>query len=219
MDAHARAFAGLVLVGLMLSAAASRAQAQTETTSGSTLFAFGATVADTQSNYTLSYTMPRVIDAGVKTNMTFYIYVTVLSGWKIQSQTQILEIIINTPSKQVITEHSQNNVTLYQGGRWGPFNMTFDISDSQAGLSPGQFVNATVFANLVVYEAYDDPAAPFVQDSGTSLPLASVLIAATPGPSGPSTDRLLASVFVGATVIAVLTGVALATRKKGEARA
>jgi len=215
-DARVIAIAGLVLVGLVLVAWAPRALGQTGTRSGSTLYTFGSTVSENESNYTLYYSMPQVIHAGVKTNMTFYVYVTVLSGWKILSQTQILQIIINTPSKQVMTQQAQNNVTLYQGGRWGPFNVTLDINDSQAGLSPGQVTNATVFANLVAYEASDDPVAPFVQDSGMTLKLDTVQIAATPDSSGPSDDRLLASLAVGAAVIAILAGVGVATRKKSE---
>jgi len=213
-DARARALASLVFAGLLLSATASRAMAQTGTVSGSTLYTFGSTVSQNESNYTLYYSMPQVIHAGVKTNMTFYVYLTLLSGWKIQSQTQILQIIINTPSKQVITRQTQNNVTLYQGGRWGPFNMTLNFNDSQAGLSAGQVTNATVFANLVVYEAYDDPAAPFVHDSGATLKLATVQMVATPGGSEASAARLFASLAVGAAVVAVLAGVVVATRRK-----
>jgi hypothetical protein len=215
-DARVRALAALVLAELVLAATAPRALGQTGTTSGSTLYTFGTTVSQDESNYTLHYSMPQIIQAGVKTNMTFYVYLTLLSGWKIQSQTQILQIIINTPSKHVTTQHAQNNVTIYQGGRWGPFNMTFDLNDSQAGLSPGQVTNATVFANLVVYEASDNPAAPFVQDSGMTLRLDAVQIAATPEGSGASDYRLLASLSVGAAVVAVLAGVGVATRKKSE---
>jgi hypothetical protein len=215
-DARVRALASIVLVGLVLLATAPRALGQTGITSGATLYTFGSTVAQDESNYTLYYSMPQVIHAGVRTNMTFYIYLTLLSGWKIQSQTQILQIIINTPSKQVTTLHAQNNVTLYQGGRWGPFNMTLDLNDSQAGLSPGQVTNATVFGNLIVYEASDNPGAPFVQDSGTSLKLNTVQIAAAPEGSGPSEDRLFGSLAVGTAVVAVLVGVAAATRKKSE---
>jgi hypothetical protein len=213
-DVRVRALAGIILAGLVLSATASRAMGQTGTVSGSTLYTFGSTVSEDESNYTLYYSMPQVIHAGVKTNMTFYVYLTLLSGWKIQSQTQILQIIINTPSKQVITQQTQNDVTLYQGGRWGPFNITLDLNDSQAGLSAGQVSNATVFASLVVYEALDDPDAPFVHDSGATLPLASVQIAATPGSSEASAGRLFASLAVGAAVVAVLAGVAVATRRK-----
>jgi hypothetical protein len=209
-----RALVGLVLAGLVVSTTASRVMGQTGTVSGSTLYSFGSNVSEDESNYTLYYSMPQVIHAGVKTNMTFYIYLTLLSGWKIQSQTQILQIIINTPGKQVITQQTQNNVTLYQGGRWGPFNMTLDLNDSQAGLSAGQVTNATVFANLVVYEALDDPDAPFVHDSGATLPLASVQIAATPGSSAASAGRLFASLAVGAAVVAVLAAVGVATRKR-----
>jgi len=213
-DAQARALVGLVLAGLVLAATASRALGQTGTVSGSTLYTFGSAVSENESNYTLYYFMPQVIHAGVETNMTFYIYLTLLSGWKIQSQTQILQIIINTPTKQVTTQQAQNNVTLYQGGRWGPFNMTLDLNDSQAGLSAGQVTNATVFANLVVYEAYDDPAAPFVHDDGMTLKLTTVQIAAQHDNSGPSNGRLFASLAVGAAVIAVLGGVGVATRRR-----
>lgn len=217
-DARARALVGLVLAGLVLSATASRALGETGTVSGSTLYAFGSTVSDNQSNYTLYYSLPQVVHAGVRTNMTFYLYVTVLSGWKIQSQTQILQIIVNTQNKQVTTQHAQNNVTLFQGGRWGPFNMTLDINDSQAGLSAGQVTNATVFANLVVYEAYDDPNAPFVQDAGTTLRLAAVQIASTPESPGSSNGRLFTSLAVGAAVVAVLGAVGVATRGKTDGR-
>jgi len=213
-DAQARALVALVLAGLVLAATASRALGQTGTVSGSTLYTFGSRVSENESNYTLYYSMPQVIHAGVETNMTYYIYVTLLSGWKIQSQTQILQIIINTPSKQVTTQEAQNNVTLYQGGRWGPFNMTLDINDSQAGLSAGQVTNATVFANLVVYEAYDDPNAPFVHDAGMTSKLTAVQIAAAPDSSGQSNGRLFTSLAVGAAVIAVLAGVGVATRRK-----
>lgn len=213
-DARGRALVGLVLAALVLAATASRALGETARVSGTAVYAFGSTLSDNESNYTLYYSMPQVIHAGVKTNMTFYLYVTVLSGWKIQSQTQILQIIVNTQSKQVATQKAQNNVTLYQGGRWGPFNMTLDINDSQAGLSAGQVANATVFANLVVYEAYDDPNSPFVQDAGTTLKLAAVQVVATPGSAGSSSGRLFTSLAVGAAVIAVLAGVSVATRGK-----
>jgi hypothetical protein len=216
-DARVRAFACLVLVGLVLVGSAPRALGQTGTTSGSTLYTFGSTVSDNESNYTLYYSTPQVIHAGVKTNMTFYIYLTLLSGWKIQSQEQVLQIIINTPTKHVVTQQAQNSVILYQGGRWGPFNMTLDLNDTQAGISPGQVTGATVFANLLVYEAYDDPAAPFVHDDALTLELTAVQIVATPGGSGPSSDRLLTSFVVGAAVVAVLAGVGVATRRKKSA--
>jgi hypothetical protein len=68
----------------------------------------------------------------------------------------------------------------------------------------------------VVYEASDDPDAPFVQDSAMTLKLGNVQIAATPDSSGPPDGRLLASAAIGAAVIAILTGVGVATRKKSE---
>ncbi len=213
-NARARALASLFLVGLVLAATASRAMGQASTSSGSTLYTFGSTVSENESNYTVFYSVPQVIHTGVKTNVTFYVYVTLLSGWKIQSQTQILQIIINTAGKQVMTQEARNNVTLYQGGRWGPFNMTLDVNDSQAGISSGQVANATVFANLVVYEAYDDPESPFVHDDGMTLRLTTVQIAANPENSGDSEGRLLASLAVGAAVIAVLAGASMATRRK-----
>jgi hypothetical protein len=214
MDARARALALLALICVSLLASASDAEGQTGNSAGSAVYTFGSALSASESDYTLYYSLPQVIHAGVKANMTFYVYVTLLSGFKIQSQTQVLRIIINTPSKQVTTQQVQNEVTLYQGGRWGPFNMTFDLTDSQAGLSPGQLANATVFANLTVYEAYDNPAAPFVQDAGSTLELATVQIAATPSSRSPSGDRVLASLAVGAVVVAVLGGVGLAARRK-----
>jgi hypothetical protein len=214
-NARARAVASLVLIGLVLATTVSRAMGQTVNTPGTTVYTFGSTVSQNESNYTLYSSIPSVIHTGVKTNMTFYVYVTLLSGWKIQSQTQILQIIINTPSKQVVTQKAQNNVTLYQGGRWGPFNMTLDVNDSQAGLSGGGVTNATVYANLVVYEAYDDPDSPFVHDAGMTLKLTTLQIAASAQGSGASEGRLLASLAVGAAVIAVLAGASVFIRSRG----
>ena len=199
-----------VLVAMMVLGSTPRAFGE----SGSVVYTFGSASSQNQSNYTLYYSVPPVVQAGVKTNMTFFVYVTSLSGWKIQSQRQILQVIVNTPSKQVTTQKVQNDVILYQGARWGPFNVTLDLNASQAGLSSGQVANATIFASLVVYEQYDNPVYPFLVDSGTTLQLTSVQIAATNGSTSPSGDRVLPSLAVGAAVIVILTGVALATRKR-----
>ncbi len=193
-------------------ASATRAQGQTGTTSGVTLYTFGSTLSSNESDYRLYYSLPQIIHTGVKTNMTFYVYLTLLSGWKIMSQSQILRVIVNTSDRQVIAQQAQNNVTLYQGGRWGPFNITLDLSESDAGLSPGEIVNATVFADLVVYEAYDNPLAPFVQDDGMTSKLTTVQIASAPGNPGPPVGRLLSSLAVGVVVVAVLTWVSVGTR-------
>lgn len=181
---------------------------------GSVVYTFGAASSLNQSNYTLYYTVPPVIQVGAKANLTFFLYVTALTGWKIQSQRQILQVIINTPTKQVTTQKFENDVILYQGSRWGPFNVTLDLNASQTGLSPGQVVDATVFANLVVYEQYDNPVYPFLVDDGATLQVTSVQIAAPSGGSAVSGDRLFTSVAVGAGVVVVLAGVAIATRKK-----
>lgn len=209
----ARAVALLAVIILAAAACAPGASGQTGVRTGSVLFAFGSKLSDNESNYTLHYSVPDVIQAGAAFNMTFYVYVTVLSGWKIQSQTQDMQIVINTPTKQVTTQESKNEVTLFQGGRWGPFNMTFELNDAQAGISPGQRVNATIFADLTVYEAYDNPAAPFVQDAGATQELATVQIQGTPS-QGPSQGRLLASIAIGAAVMSVLAAGVLAVQRR-----
>jgi hypothetical protein len=187
---------------------------QTSTTTGSVTYSFGSNLSNDVSNYTLYYTLPQEIQSGVKANMSFYVYLTLLSGWKLQSQSQILQVTIDTPEKQVAIQTTQNNVTLYQGARWGPFNMTFDVDGSQAGLSPGQAVNATVFATLTVFEAYDNPVSPFVHDSGATMRVASLLLEAGPGGSSSSTARVFGSLAVGMGVVAVLAIVAVASRRR-----
>ncbi len=203
-----------LLIGLMLVGSAPRALGE----SGSVTYTFGSNLSQNQSNYTLFYSVPPVIQAGAKTNLTFFVYITELSGWKIQSQRQVLQVIVNTPTKSVTTQEVQNTVTLYQGARWGPFNVTIDLNDSQAGLSPGQATNATVFARLIVYEQYDNPVNPFLEDDGATLRLTDLQIVATPGGSGLPGDRLLASLAVGGVVVVALAGVALAARRRGNAR-
>src|ERR1700733_6268320 len=135
---------------------------------GSVLYTFGSATSENESQYTLYYTIPPVIQAGVATNVTFFVYITTLSGWKVQSQDQILQLTINTATESVRIPQTKNSLTLYQGAGWGPFNVTLDLNDSELGLTPGQVIKASVFGDLVAYEQYDDPAYPFLVDSGAT---------------------------------------------------
>lgn len=180
---------------------------------GVVIYTFGSPLSTNESKYSLYYTIPPVIQTGVKTNFTFYIYLTELSGWKINSQKQYLTITINTPTATVATEKVNNSVFLYQGGRWGPLNVTFDLTDSQVGLSPGKSTNATAYANLVVYEQYDDPRFPFLVDDGATLKLTDFKISSTQASSGVASNRLLVSFAVGTAVVVVLAGVVLVSRR------
>ena len=200
-----------LLIGLIVIGSAPKAVGDV----GSVVYTFGSTLSDNESKYALYYSVPSVIQAGVKTNLTFYVYLTELSGWKIQSQRQILQITINTATATVTTQQAQNGVFLYEGGRWGPFNITVLLKDSDAWLSPGEMTNATVFANLIVYEKYNNPKSPFLVDDGTTLELTDVKLAATPASSSVSGGRLLTSIAVGAVVVLALGGLALTTRRKG----
>lgn len=200
-----------VLIGLIVLGSAPSAIGE----AGSVVYTFGSAFSDNESKYTLYFSVPPVIQVGVKTNFTFYVYLTELSGWKIQSQRQIFQMTINTATATIVTEKATNNVTLYQGGRWGPFNMTVLLTDSQAGLPPGGVENATVFANLVVYEQYDNPQTPYLVDDGTTLKVTDVKLAATPGSPSFTGDRLLVSIAIGTTVVVAAGGLALATRRKG----
>ena len=202
----------VALIGvLVLSATPPRAFAD----SGSVAYTFGSALSQNQSNYTLFYSIPPVIHVGEKTNMTFYVYLTELSGWKVQSQRQVLRVIVNTASQSVVAQEAQNNLILYQGGRWGPFNVTLDLTESELGLSPGQLTNATVFANLVVYEQYDNPAAPFLLDDGATIKLMGVEVAAPTGNSGPVSDRSIISIGVGTAVVLALAGFAVVLGRRG----
>jgi hypothetical protein len=186
--------------------------------SGSVVFTFGSPLSSNESKYTLYYSIPPVIQTGVKTNFTFFVYLTELSGWKYDSERRYFTITVNTPTATVVTQKVSDVSFFYQGGRWGPFNMTFDLSNSQVGLSPGQETNATVYANLVVYEHYDDPKFPFLVDDGATLKLTDMKISSTgtPGATSLSGNRLLISFGVGAMVVVALAGVALVSRKRGD---
>jgi hypothetical protein len=209
MTTHVKVFV-CILIGLIVFGIAPRAVGD----SGSVAYTFGSPLFSNESKYVLYYSIPPVIQTGFKTNFTFFIYLTELSGWKYDSERQYLTITINTQSATVGTQKVNNTVFLYQGGRWGPFNLTFDLSVSQVGLSPGGVTNATAYANLVVYEHYDDPKFPFLVDDGATLKLTDFKISSPPSSSGLAADRLLVSFAVGATVVAALGGVTLVSRKR-----
>jgi hypothetical protein len=200
-----------VLVGLIIFGWAPKAIGDS---GGPVVFTFGDHIDNNESMYSLYYTVPSVIQTGVKENFTFYIYFTELSGWKTDSERQILTMSINTPTATITTQTINSTQFLYQGARWGPFNMTIVLSASQVGLSPGGVSNATVYANLIVYERYNDPKFPVLAPDGKTLQVTNVLIAVPGGTAGLSGSRLLTSISVGAAVAAVLAGVALVTRKR-----
>src|SRR5579862_9746900 len=101
----------LVTSGLVITGLVPRASAY----SGSAQYTFGSAVSENESQYTLYYSVPPVIHAGVGANLTFFVYLTELSGWKINSQMQVLRLIVNTPDKSVTTQEARNSVILYQG--------------------------------------------------------------------------------------------------------
>jgi hypothetical protein len=186
---------------------------------GPIVYTFGDKLDTNESMYSLYYSTPPVIQTGVKTNLTFYIYLTELSGWKIEVQRQNLTININTPTATVAKATANRTGFAYQGSRWGPFNMTVDITAAQAGLSPGQTTNATLYANLIVDEQYDDPKAPFLLPDGKTLQVTNQIQIAAPAPntalSTLSGNHLLTSVVIGAAVVIALGGVAAVTRRRG----
>jgi len=200
-----------ILAGLIVFGSAPKAIGDS---GGPVVFTFGDHLDNNESMYSLYYTVPSVIQTGVKENFTFYIYFTELSGWKINSERQILTMSINTPTATVATQKINSTQFLYQGARWGPFNMTLDLTASQVGLSPGGVTNATVYANLIVYERYNDPKFPVLAPDGKTLQVTNVQIAAPGGSESLSGNRLLTSVSIGAAVVAVLAGVALVTRRR-----
>lgn len=211
VKAHLKIFI-CILVGLIVFGSAPRAIGDS---GGPVVFTFGDHIDNNESTYSLYYDVPSSVQTGVKENFTFYIYLTELSGWKIDSERQILTMSINTPSATVTTQKINSTQFLYQGARWGPFNMTIDLSASQVGVSPGGVANATVYANLIVYERYNDPKFPVLAPDGKTLQVTNVQIAAPGSSAGLSGNRLLASISVGAVVVTVLAGVALVTRKRG----
>jgi hypothetical protein len=201
-----------ILVGLIIFGSAPKAIGDS---GGPIVFTFGDHLDNNESMYSLFYTVPPVIQTGVKENFTFYFYLTELSGWKIDSERQILTMTINTPTATVATQKINSSQFFYQGARWGPFNMTVDLSASQVGLSPGSVTNATVYANLVVYERYNDPKFPVLAPDGKTMQVTNVQIAAPASNSGLFGNRLLASILVGAAVVLVLAGMALVTLNRG----
>jgi hypothetical protein len=205
-----------VLIGLLVFGFLPKATADS---GGPIVYTFGDHIDTNESMYSLYYATPAVIQAGVKTNLTFYIYITELSGWKINNQRQILTININTPAATVTTLKVNRTGFTYQGSRWGPFNMTVDITPAQAGLSPGQTTNATLYANLVVYEQYNDPKFPILAPDGKTLQVTNQLQISDPAPSTALSaltgNHLLTSIAIGAVVVIALIGVTLLTRKRG----
>src|SRR5437773_10177128 len=136
--AHLKVFVS-ILMGLIIFGSAPEAIGDS---GGPVVFTFGDHLDNNESMYSLYYTVPSVIRTGVKENFTFYIYLTELSGWKVVSERQILTMSINTPTATVATRKINSSQFFYQGARWGPFNMTVDLSASEVGLSPGGVTNA-----------------------------------------------------------------------------
>jgi len=189
---------------------------------GTVVFTYGSPLddGDSISTYTLYYNVPPTFQAGVPTNMSFYIYITGLTGWIVHDTSISLEVTANTPNEPntVFSQKFWDNQTLFQGYRWGPFNMTVDLSPSQVGLSPGQSATLSFFGSFVADEQWNDPRAPYLLPTGSTMAIpGNYTITAPTSTSAPSSSqRTLTTLGVGLGVIAVLTVVALATRKRGQ---
>jgi hypothetical protein len=186
---------------------------------GDVAYTFGNALNDggSISTYTLYYDIPHVIQAGVPTNITLYIYITQMTGWKVFDYGMSLTLTINTPTQPntVLSQKVTTNVTTFAGYRWGPFNMTIDLTNSQVGLSPGQSTNLEFYGYFTATEQWNDPRAPYLTSVGTSMQLPGnfTIQASTPAP--PVSHQTATTFAVGAVIVAVLTLVALATRKRG----
>jgi len=200
----------LIVVGLI-----PRAFANT----GDVAYTFGNALDDggSISQYTLYYEIPPVIQAGVPTNITLYLYITQMTGWKVYDYGMSLTLNINTPTEPntVLSQKLWNNQTTYAGYRWGPFNMTVELSNSQVGLSPGQSTTLNYFGYFTATEQWNDPRAPYVTPVGASLELPGnfTIQASTSAP--PVSHQTATTFAVGAVIVAALTVVALVTRKRG----
>jgi len=191
---------------------------------GDVTYTFGNALDDggSISQYTLYYTIPPVIQAGVPTIVSLYLYISEMTGWKVYDYGMSLTLGINTPteSNTVFSQKVWDNSTTYAGYRWGPFNMTIDLSNSQVGLSPGQSTTLNYFGYFTAIEQWNDPRAPYLTPVGSSLQLPGnfTIQASTSSSSPPVSHQTATTIAVGAVIVAALTIVALATRKKSAPR-
>jgi hypothetical protein len=210
-------FFACIILTLIVLGAIPRALADT----GDVAYIFGNSLDDggSISQYTLYYTIPSVIQAGVPTNVSLYLYITEMTGWKVYDYGMSLTLSINTPteSKTVFSQKVWDNSTTYQGYRWGPFNMTVELSNSQIGLSPGQSTTLNYFGYFTAIEQWNDPHAPYLTPVGEPLQLPGnfTVQASTSATPVPVSHQTATTIAVGAVIIAALTIVALATRKRG----
>ena len=191
---------------------------------GEVAYIFGNSLDDggSISQYTLYYTIPSVIQAGVPTTVSLYLYITEMTGWKVYDYGMSLTLSINTPTEPnaVYSQKVWDNSTTYAGYRWGPFNMTIDLSNSQVGLTPGQTTTLSYFGYFTAIEQWNDPRAPYLTPVGEPLQLPGnfTIQASASAPPAPVSHQTATTIAVGAVIVAALTIVALATRKKGPPR-
>ena len=189
-------------------------------TTGSVMYTFGNALddGDSISEYTLFYKIPPVLQTGVPTNITMYLYITELTGWKYYVNNMYLIITAQVPGEQsaVFTQKVENNITSYQGYRWGPFNVTFDVTNSQAGLSPGQGKPISFYADLTAAEQWIDPYYYVLTPVEASMPLAGnyTLQAPAAPSSAPVSHHDATAIAIGAVLVAGLTIAVLATTRK-----
>lgn len=208
-------FACFVMVMLVMSVF-SRTSALT---TGSVMYTFGNALddGDSISEYTLFYTIPQVLQTGVPTNITMYLYITELTGWKYWVNNMELVVTAQVPgeSSAVMTQKVENNITTYQGYRWGPFNFTVDLSNSQVGLTAGQSTPISFYGDLTANEQWTDPYYYTAVPVEASMQLgASDTLEAPAASTGPVSHHDATAIAIGAVLVAGLTLAVLATTRK-----
>lgn len=189
-------------------------------TTGSVMYTFGNALddGDSISEYTLFYTIPAVLQTAVPTNITLYLYITELTGWKYWVNNMYLVVTAQVPGEpsSVFSQKVENNITTYQGYRWGPFNVTVDLSNSQVGLKPGQSTPISFFGDLTANEQWTDPYYYTSVPVEASMQLGAnhTLEAPTAASSAPVSHHDATAIAIGAVLVAGLTLAVLATTRK-----
>ena len=175
-------------------------------TSGS--FSAGVVEHDGVSNYTIHYSYPGRIIVGSNLTVTATLEVNTLTGLKLYIRHYRFDAFVFASGTLVSHATNASDIfasPLYSGAHWGPRTLLMPINSTNAGIKPGDTVQANVTLSFLTDVYHDFPISSFSSEAGRST-IGSVVLASPGGQTTTAYEEAAVVVAVSSAVVIYVLG-------------
>ncbi len=169
-------------------------------------------------SYTVDYSFPSTVQTGSNLTVTVTLLVSKLSGFGEYISNYAIQVMVYVDFAHVLRGTLGSNMSLqgspylYPGARWGPYNVTIPVTESNTGLAPGHSAEANLTIALQ-NEVFDGGDINTYFPEGSQGAAGQLTIQAGGGDQNrPASQNYLSYLLLGAGGVLVL--LLVATRSK-----